>query len=235
MVAAELGDGVAPADEVPAAVALFRQQYRAEHIGPSYSGWLHFAFTSVGSLAAVGFALARVRSPTALELAVVPLTLVFANFVEYRGHRGPLHHRRRGLALLFERHTQQHHRYYTHEAMAFEASRDFKVVLFPPVMLVFFLGVIAMPVALALSAFVSRNAAMLFVATAVGYFLLYEWLHFCHHMPEHGAFARSWLLRRLRAHHQAHHDLARMRSGNFNITFPLCDWLFGTIIRAPRS
>jgi hypothetical protein len=182
-------------------------------------------------LSAIGFALARVHSPTAL--AVVPFTFVFANYVEYRGHRGPMHHRTRGLAMLFERHTQQHHRYYTHDAMAFEASRDFKVVLFPPVMLVFFLGVIAMPVALALSVFATRNAAMLFVGTSVGYFLVYEWLHFCHHMPENGGFARSWLLRRLRAHHRAHHDLTRMTQGNFNITFPLCDWLFGTVIRAP--
>ena len=26
-----------------------------------------------------------------------------------------------------------------------------------------------------------------------------------------------------------HHDLRRMGRFNFNITFPLCDWLFGTV------
>jgi len=39
----------------------------------------------------------------------------------------------RGLALLFERHTEQHHRFFTDEAMSYEGRRDYKMVLFPPV------------------------------------------------------------------------------------------------------
>jgi fatty acid hydroxylase family protein len=158
----------------------------------------------------------------------VPLTFLFANLVEYRGHRGPMHRRRRGLSLLFERHAQQHHRYFTHQAMSYEATRDFKMVLFPPVMLLFFLGALALPVGALLFLAASRNVALLYVATAMGYFLTYEWLHFCHHLPADGALARLPLLRRLRAHHRAHHDPALMNAWNFNITFPLADWLFRT-------
>jgi hypothetical protein len=213
-------------------VATFRAAYRAEHIGPSYSGFAHFAFTSVGSLTVIAIALAKVRSPTLVELLTVPVTFLFANFVEYRGHRGPMHHKARApLSLLFERHTQQHHRYFTHEAMAYEASRDFKMVLFPPVMLLFFLGVVAAPVAAILFLFATRNVALLYVATAMGYFLTYEWLHLCHHTPPDGVLGSIALLRKLRAHHQAHHDPLRMTAGNFNITFPICDWLFGTNLR----
>lgn len=216
---------------VPPSVASFRQAYRTEHIGPRYSGVLHLLFTSLGSLAVIVFAAVRVDAPSALELLAVPATFLFANFVEYRGHKGPMHNRHRRLALLFERHTQQHHRYYTHEAMSYESARDLKMVLFPPVMLLFFLGAVAVPVAALLFLVASRNVAFLYVATAMGYFLTYEWLHFCHHLPMAGLVGRIGFLRRLRLHHQAHHDPARMNACNFNITFPICDRLFGTLRR----
>jgi hypothetical protein len=209
-------------------VATFRDVYRAEHIGLSYSGGLHFAFTSTGSLAVIAVAIALLKSPTALELSTVPITFLFANFVEYRGHRGPMHHKTAGLSLLFERHTQQHHRFFTRDAMPYETRRDFKMVLFPPVMLLFFLGAIAAPTAVVLFLVATRNVALLYVATAMSYFLTYEWLHLCHHTPPDGVLGRIPLLRRLREHHQAHHDPSAMTSGNFNITFPICDWLFGT-------
>jgi hypothetical protein len=217
---------------VPAQVAAFRAAYRAEQIGPRYSGVLHFAFTSLASLAVIGLAASRVHAPTVRELLTVPITFLLANFVEYRGHRGPMHHRLPARAILFERHTQQHHRYYTHEAMSYEGTRDFKMVLFPPVMLFFFLGVVGAPVAALLFLVASRNVAFLYVATAMAYFLTYEWLHFCHHLPADGPLGRVGFLRRLRAHHQAHHDPGRMTEGNFNITFPICDWLFGTRLRS---
>jgi hypothetical protein len=216
---------------VPASVASFRETYRAENIGARYSGVLHFAFTSVASLAVISLAIAQVRAPSLLELLTVPITFLFANLVEYRGHKGPMHRRRRGLALLFERHTQQHHRYYTDQAMSYEGTRDFKMVLFPPVMLLFFLGAVGAPVAALLFLVASRNVAFLYVATAMGYFLTYEWLHFAHHLPANGPLGHIPFMRRLRAHHQAHHDPARMTEGNFNITFPICDFLFGTRLR----
>jgi hypothetical protein len=215
-------------------VAAFRETYRAEHIGASYSGLSHFAFTSVGSLAVIAYAASQVKSPTVLEALTVPATFLFANFVEYRGHKGPMHHRTAGLSLLFERHTRQHHRYFTNETMAYESTRDFKMVLFPPLMLLFFLGAVATPVGALLFFTTSRNVAFLYVVTAMGYFLIYEWLHLCHHTPPAGGLGKIAWLRRLRAHHQAHHDPVRMTSGNFNITFPICDWLFGTLLPKDR-
>jgi hypothetical protein len=213
---------------LPAQVLAFRGEYRAKLIGPRYSGALHFAFTSVGSLAVIGFALSQVRDPTPAELLTLPLTFLLANFVEYRGHEGPMHRAWRPLALLFERHTLQHHRFFTHEAMGYESPRDYKMVLFPPVMLLFFLGAIGLPIGAVLFRLASSNVALLYLASAMGYFLTYEWLHFCHHLPEASWTSRVGVLRALRRHHQAHHDPARMTRWNFNITFPVCDALFRT-------
>ena len=209
----------------------WRDRFRAEEIGPRYAGWVHFGFTTVGALAAIAVAVSQLGPMRPLEWGLAPLYFVVANVGEYVGHRGPMHHRRRGLDLLFQRHTLQHHRFFTHEAMACESARDFKIMLFPPVMLVFFLGGLMLPIGALLYVAVSANAGWLFVIVGVGYFLLYEWLHFAYHLPADGWLGRRWLVARLRAHHTRHHDPRRMRHTNFNITFPIADWLFGTLER----
>lgn len=217
------------------ALAAFRAEYRAKSIGKHYSGWAHFTFTSLGSIAAIAFAISRVHEPTLSELAVAPAGFVVANLAEYFGHKGPMHHRKPGLGLLFRRHTLEHHHFFTNRAMTYESSRDFKMVLFPPVMLLFFLGGIATPIALLLFAIYSANAGYIFVATGVSYFLTYEWLHFAYHLPRDTWLGRRALVRVLRAHHEGHHDPALMGRYNFNITFPIADAMFGTIHRRERS
>jgi hypothetical protein len=213
---------------IPPEVAEFRRSYRERHIGPRYDGRLHVAFTSIGSLATIALAARQIAAPTLAELTTIPIAFLLTNLGEYLGHRGPMHHRRRGLGLLFARHTLQHHRFFTHRAMAAEDSRDFQMVLFPPVMLLFFLGALATPIGLLLGAAFSPNVGWLFGVTAVSYFLVYEWLHFAYHLPEDTFIGRRSLVRRLRAHHTAHHDPSRMTRQNFNITFPIADQLFGT-------
>jgi len=192
-------------------------------IGPLYSGALHFAFTSAVALAVIALALSRLHSPSALELLTVPFTFLYANFVEWRAHRGPMHRKIRGLSLIHERHALQHHAFFTAADMQIDSRRDFKMVLFPPVLVLFFFGLFAVPVGFALRLAFGPNAAALFVATSMGYFLLYEWLHLAYHLPV-PLPGIEWL----RSHHQTHHDPRLMTRTNFNITFPICDAIFGT-------
>jgi hypothetical protein len=208
-----------------------REAYRSGEIGPRYSGWAHFAFTTLGSLAVIAFALSRVERPTALEWALLPVFFLIANLAEYLGHKGPMHHRTRGLGIVFQRHTLQHHSFFTDRNMACDSSSDFKIILFPPVMLLFFVGGIAFPIGALFYLLVSPNAGYLFAAVGIGYFLTYEWLHFAYHQP-----ASSWVGRfpgvaALRRHHQTHHDPSLMARWNFNITFPIADRIFGTSYR----
>jgi sterol desaturase/sphingolipid hydroxylase (fatty acid hydroxylase superfamily) len=220
----------APPAVVPPRVAAFREQYRANEIPRGYQGWVHFALTTTGALAVIVFAVLQVRAPSAAEL-VTPLGSFFtANLGEYLGHRGPMHNRGR-LRILHERHSRRHHRFYTHDAMPAESSRDFHMVLFPPVMLLFFLGALAVPIGVLLFLLVSANVGWMFVATAMAYFLTYEWLHLAYHLPESSWVGRLPGLGALRRHHTLHHDQAVMGECNFNITFPICDLLFGTYRR----
>ncbi|HKY90998.1 MAG TPA: hypothetical protein VJM11_08160 [Nevskiaceae bacterium] len=215
----------------PATAADYRAEYRARHIGPRYIGGLHFAFTTLGCVAIMAGCVVRLHGVTAWEWITVPVTLVFANLVEWYGHRGPMHHPRRGLGLLFERHVRQHHRFFTHERMAFDETRDFKAVLFPPVMLIFFFGAFALPVGLLLGLLATPNVTALFVLSAIGYFLNYELLHFAYHLPTSHWAARLPGIAFLRRHHTTHHDPSLMTHHNFNITYPVADWLFGTLRR----
>jgi hypothetical protein len=198
-----------------------RAEARAE-VGRHYSGLLHFAFTNGVGLATIAWAALQLDHPR-WSLLAVPLTFLYANLIEYFGHKGPMHHPARMLRLVYKRHTLLHHAFFTHDAMELESTRDFKMVLFPPVLIVFFFGLFAVPAALLLRALFGANTAALFVITAMSYFLLYEWLHLAYHLGD-----RVPLLRSLRRHHQAHHDPAAMTRHNFNITFPICDAIFGT-------
>ena len=206
-------------------LAQYRAQVRAS-VGPRYSGLLHFAFTNAVSLAIIGAAASQLDRPR-WALLTVPITFLYANLVEWIAHRGPMHAPRRFLRLVYERHTLQHHAFFTDEAMELESTRDFKIVLFPPVLLLFFFGLFALPAGLLLRAVAGVNVAALFVITALAYYLAYEWLHLAWHLGDRGPKA----LAGLRRHHAAHHDPRNMSRGNFNITFPICDRLFGTCLR----
>jgi hypothetical protein len=199
-------------------IAEFRARTRAELLGPRYSGWLHFGFVNALALSVIAFAAMQLQHPRR-SLLTVPITFLYANLVEWLAHRGPMHNRRRLLGLVFERHTLMHHHFFTHDSMQLESTRDFKMVLFPPVLLIFFFGLFALPIGLLLKLLAGVNVAALFVITAMSYYLLYEWLHLGYHLGLGGG---------LRRHHQSHHDPRNMNRTNFNITFPICDRLFGT-------
>ena len=212
-------------------VGRFREQYRKDRVPAWYSGWLHFSFTSLAGLGAVLLCALRVDDPTPLEWLTVPAVFLYANLMEYLGHRGPMHHPLRGLRLLYVRHAKQHHRFFTDRHMAFEGSADFKAVLFPPAMIFFFLGLLGLPMWLLLSLIASDNVAWMAVATAVAYYLNYEWLHFAYHCDPESRIGRLPGLPRLRNLHLRHHDPRLMTRYNFNITYPIGDLLFGSLRR----
>lgn len=128
-------------------LASFRESYRSREIGMGYNGWVHALIVLTGSLVSIGLALSAVQDPTFLELLAIPITLLIANIVEYFGHRGPMHEPMRGMYALFERHAKVHHQFFDEQWMSCESSRDHHIVLFPPLMLVFYLGLIALPLA----------------------------------------------------------------------------------------
>lgn len=216
------------AARLPDSVREFRAQQGDKRYGRWYSGWAHLGLTSLGSLSAIIYAAGRVRAPSAAELAIIPAGFLLANLVEYLMHRNPMHRPIAPITIFYEGHTLEHHRFFTHEAMSAAGARDFRMVLFPPLTIFAFLGVIGVPFALTFGALISPNAGWLSAATSVAYFLSYEWLHLSYHLPPGSPIARLPLMAALRRHHTVHHDPRLMSRWNFNVNFPICDRLFGT-------
>ena len=213
-------------------MARYREEYQATEVPRGYDGRLHLAITFGGGALALLGCLLQLHEVRPLEWLTVPLSLAYANLAEYLGHRFPMHRPFRGLGLVYKRHAGQHHRYFTHDRMPIDGLRDLRAVLFPPLLVLFFFGLFATPAWLALAALFSANVAWLFVASGIAYFLNYEVLHTAYHLPDGHWLARNGLVRRLRWLHTIHHDPRRMASGNFNISYPFCDWLFGTLHRS---
>ena len=217
----------ADAAVVPERVVAFRAEYRATEIPAGYRPWLHVLITFGGASAALVACVLMLRDVQPLEWLAVPATFLYANLVEYLGHRWPMHRPFPLLKLVYRRHAGQHHRFFEHDAMALESTRDLRVVLFPPVLVIFFFGVFGAPLWWLVSSVLSANVAWLFLATALGYFLNYEILHTAHHATPAWQRRLPFLVR-LARRHRAHHEVAQMTKRHFNITYPIGDWLFRT-------
>lgn len=208
----------------------FRIDHR-DHTAPRwYSGWLHFWFTSIVSVGGIAVCLYFLDGVTWKEWLTVPITLAYANLAEYLGHRGPMHRKQPLLSMVYL-HTTIHHRFFTHDSFGYSEPRDFHALLLPPSILLFFFGLFAAPVGVALYWFLSSNVALLFVASALFYFVSYEWMHFCYHAPPDSPVLRLPFMLALRQHHLTHHNPKLMTHYNFNITVPVFDWLFKTTYR----
>ncbi|MFQ5415870.1 MAG: sterol desaturase family protein [Myxococcota bacterium] len=194
-----------------------------------YSGRRHWASINLLAVTGIAVCLFAVEELVWWEWLFVPAFFVFSNGIEWWMHRGPMHHPVHGLRILYERHTLQHHVFYPDEDMAFRDPRELVYVLFPPLFLPAIL-VVNLPIPLLLGAFVSANLAWLFYGSVLAYYLVYEWFHYVHHLRRDSWLGRRALVGWLRTHHTRHHELARMEKGNFNVSFPLWDWLLGTML-----
>jgi hypothetical protein len=206
----------------------YRQQYRAEHIPGWYVGYAHLGFTVLMSVAIITWGCWQLEAVRWYEWLMIPFTFVYANLMEYLGHRYVMHIPRTGLKTIYLRHSKQHHRFFTDQNMPFDGHQDYKVTLFPLLLVVFFFGVFGTPVWLLINFLLGANMSWLFVIVAVAYFLNYELFHFAYHCRED-----SWLMKipgfsRMRQLHLHHHVPELMSRYNFNITYPIGDWLFGT-------
>jgi len=190
--------------------------------------WYFGASNLLAGLSIVA-AIGKLHEVGAWEWLIVPAAFLVANWLEYRVHKGPMHHLRPPWQILFERHARQHHVYFDDTHMSARLAREYYWVFFPwwaVGLVVITTALFALPLGL----LVTRNTGLLFFAVGIAYYLAYEWLHLSYHLHPQSLIGRSGIVRRLRGLHTAHHRTAQMTKCNFNITFPICDWLFGTLV-----
>jgi hypothetical protein len=154
--------------------------------------------------------------------------VIFASFFEWSIHRYVMHRPVGSFRYAFQAHALVHHQ-------VFKADHTYHLVdpkdqeTIPmawwngPVLIL--MG--ASPTLL-LSAITGHWIMLAGAATTfVLYYIAYEYIHWCMHLPKARRVEKPWLFRRLNGHHLLHH---RYMHKNFNVVFPLADFCLGTLL-----
>ena len=211
----------------------FRSRYRAD-IHPRYNPWLHGTFVLLFGGLAIGGFWSTVHQVQPLEWLAVPIALLFFNFGVYMVHRHLGHHKKSFARMFYARHAGDHHSFFTPGHMTYDSARDWRVILFPAWLIVVHTVVITLPLWWLVSQLNANVAGLLGGCLVLGY-LLYEVFHACEHLPPRNPVTRLPWIRQMRRLHELHHRREVMQERNFNIVFPLMDYLFGTLYWEPED
>jgi hypothetical protein len=205
----------------------FREKYKSE-ISPLYSGLLHIAVMYAAGIIGIAFCLQRLSGATWEWWLVLP-TFIAGNFVEWAMHRFVMHRKIDVFALraIYDRHTRQHHQYFTDNDITIDTTREFRIVFFPWRVLIT-LGVGGAVIGTLASVVFNANAGYVVFLTMVAQYLVYETFHYCCHVHDNWFVRNAPFINTIRRHHTAHHNQGIMMRYNMNLTFPIADWFLNT-------
>lgn len=209
---------------------VFRAKVREEDIPKYYIGPLHFAVNASLLLFSFIFCCLKIQGPSYIELSPFVLVLFFGNLVVYLIHKYPLHGRYAWNSYAYKNHTKIHHVFYTHNNVTLASRRDWYTMFFPAEIVLAFVLIYLPTMYFALKFIIGINATFAFLAASSMYFILYEIVHYCSHLPSNHFLIKVPFFKLMRRHHQIHHDPSLMRQANFCIVHPLFDLLLGTYI-----
>ncbi|EJM69656.1 sterol desaturase [Pseudomonas sp. GM49] len=210
----------------------FRSRYRAD-IHPLYNPWLHGAFVLLFGVLAISVFWSNVHQVRPAQWLAVPVTLLLFNLGVYMVHRHLGHHRKSFARLFYARHAGDHHSFFTPGHMTYDSARDWRVILFPAWLIVLHTLAVALPLWWLLKHIDTNVAGLVGGLLVLGY-LAYEVFHACEHLPPRNPITRLPWIRQMRRLHELHHRRELMQERNFNIVFPLMDYLFGTLYWEPE-
>ena len=205
----------------------FRQKYK-DNISPAYNGVLHITVMYAAGIAAIYYCATKLVGASWEWLLVIPVFLA-GNLFEWFMHRYVMHRRINvfGLRAIYERHTREHHQYFTDKLATIDTTREFRIVFFPWRLLLV-LGVAGSIFGYVASVLINPNAGYILFITMVGQYLLYETFHYCCHVHENWFVRNMPFINTIRRHHTAHHNMGIMMKYNMNLTFPIADWLMNS-------
>jgi hypothetical protein len=206
---------------------LFRENYRA-NISPFYNGLLHVGVIYAAGSSLLVYCSNQLEHATWAWLIALPVA-VAGNFGEWVMHKYVMHRHIDMFALraIYDRHTRQHHQYFTDTDYTFDSLREFRIVFFPWRVLIV-LGLVGGAISLVCAYVFGANAGFIVYMTVIAHYVLYETFHYCCHIQENAFVRHMPFINTIRRHHAAHHNLGIMMHKNMNLTFPLADWFMGT-------
>lgn len=205
----------------------FRENYKA-NISPAYNGLLHVIVMYVVGISAITYCFMQLEGVTWEWLLAIPV-FIAGNFIEWFMHMKVMHRRIDvfGLRQIYERHTREHHQYFTDNEYTIDSTKEFRIVFFPWRVLVT-LAAFGIPLGYLTSLIINPNAGYIVFMMIVVNYVIYETFHYCCHIHENWFVRNMPFINTIRRHHTAHHNQGIMMRYNMNLTFPIADWLLGT-------
>lgn len=205
----------------------FRDSY-INDVSPFYNGLLHIGVMYVAGISAIYYCATQLDNPTWAWLTIIPVAIA-GNFVEWAMHKYVMHRLIDVFALraIYDRHTRQHHQYFTDTDYTIDTVKEHRIVFFPWRVLIV-LGVAGTILGYIAAKIFNPNVGYILYMTMVGHYLIYETFHYCCHVKENWFVRNMPFINTIRRHHAAHHNLGIMMHKNMNLTFPLADWIMGT-------
>jgi hypothetical protein len=174
------------------------------------------------------------RQYTIQPLAWFVALAVLMSFIEHQIHRRLMHRKNMlsgrlpAFKKMFEHHAILHHRHYHtifhDEPVPHGHDRHLRLSMTEGVLE-------ALPIS-GLLATISWQAAMIFLSVVCLHHCIWNQIHMEMHKPEQRFFRHWSTYKFLARYHYLHHKYPHK---NFNVVFPLADYVLGTHIRASTS
>ena len=205
----------------------FREKYVSE-ISPWYHGLVHVGVMYAAGIAAIWWCVSRMQGATWEWLLIVPVAIA-GNFGEWAMHKYIMHRKVDVFALraIYDRHTRQHHQYFTDNEPTIDTVQEFRIVFFPWRVLIV-LAVMGGLLGSIVGQLINANAGYIVFITMIGHYMVYETFHFCCHVKDNWFVRNMPFVNTIRRHHAAHHNMGIMMHCNMNLTFPVADWAMKT-------
>jgi hypothetical protein len=205
----------------------FREKYLSE-ISPWYHGLVHVGVMYASGIAAIWWCVSRMQGATWEWLLIVPVAIA-GNFGEWALHKYIMHRKIDVFALraIYDRHTRQHHQYFTDNEPTIDTVQEFRIVFFPWRVLIV-LAVMGGLLGFIVGQLINANAGYVVFITMIGHYMVYETFHFCCHVKDNWFVRNMPFVNTIRRHHAAHHNMGIMMHCNMNLTFPVADWAMKT-------
>ena len=168
------------------------------------------------------------------ELVAFVCYFLYGSFFEWAFHKY-LFHSNRFIKATYRAHTLVHHLRYKYSPNSYEwhegDKREKAHISMDWFALPLFLGV-HLPFQLAI-AYITRIPSVLGgVAAITAYYCIYEYFHYCMHIPGGRWFENLKPYTFAKEHHRIHH---KHMLRNLNVYFPLADLCLGTFISAEKN
>ena len=205
----------------------FREQNRAA-ISRWYNGWVHIGVMYTAGIAGIWYCVSQLQNARWEWLLLIPV-LIAGNFGEWAMHKYVMHRLIDVFALraIYDRHTRQHHQYFTDNEATIDTVREFRIVFFPWRVLIV-LATFGLLFGWIASVLINANAGYIVFIGMIAHYVVYETFHFCCHVHDNWFVRNMPFINTVRRHHIAHHNMGIMMHVNMNLTFPVADWFLNT-------